>query len=135
MLPDPKTARIVRLESQALNPLFERMKELALVSRARRLEAFSECQGLLEQFRVAYAERSRPSPHTERMLQLLEGRIREFAEAPSEPVETGRCGVCGSTLETTGIGTFCPICLDALLQFYGWLESENSSFSRTGHPL
>jgi len=135
MLPDAKTARILGLEKQALDPLFERMKELAFLSRSRRLEILVDARMLMGKFREAYAERRRPSPHTERMLQLLDRKMTDLAEAESEPHEAGRCGVCTSALETTGIGTFCSRCLDAMLPFYEWLESENSSFSRTGRGL
>lgn len=135
MFPDPKTARILALEHQALVPLFEKMKCLAVLSRAGRLEALADCQQRMEQFRAAYAERSHPSAHTERMLELLNDKLTEIAEAATEPQEDGRCGVCASRLLTTGIGTFCETCLDKMLPFYEWLESEHRSFSRTGQSL
>lgn len=135
MFPDPKTARILALEHQALVPLFEKMKGLAVLSRAGRLGALADCQQHLEQFRAAYAERSEPSPHTERMLELLNDKLTELAEAISEPQEPGRCSVCASSLQKTGIGTFCETCLDKMLPFYEWLESEHRSFSRTGQSL
>jgi len=135
MLPDAKTARILGLEKQALDALFERMKELAFLSRSHRMEVLVYARLLMGQFRDAYAQRRRPKPLTERMLQLLDKKMTELAEADSEPQEAGRCGVCASPLETTGIGTFCSRCLDAMLPFYEWLESENSSFSRTGRGV
>ena len=135
MLPDPKTARIIRLERQALDALFENLKALAIASRIRRLEIVLECRSLMDQFRVVYAERRRRSSHTDGMLRLLDAKIAELAESESEPGEGSRCGVCSSLLETTGIGTFCSPCLDQLLPFYDWLESENESFSRTGRRV
>ena len=87
MFPDPKTARILALEHQALVPLFEKMKGLAVLSRAGRLEALTDCQQRMEQFRAAYAERSNPSAHTERMLELLNDKLTEIAEAATEPQE------------------------------------------------
>lgn len=135
MLPDSRSARIIALEKQALDPLFEGMKELAVVPRARRLIIVVECQRLMAQFRAAYAERRRRRPLTERMIQLLDEKITELAQATSEPREADRCGVCSSLLEKTRIGTFCSPCLDQMLPFYDWLESENKSFSRTGQSI
>lgn len=135
MLPDARTARILGLEKQAFKPLFEKMIALAFHSRVRRLAILAECQQHMNQFRAAYAERRKRSSQTERMLQLLEQKITELAQAASEPQDASRCGVCGSSLTTTGIGTFCEPCLDTMLPFYELLEFENSSFSRTGRGL